>query len=89
VTNVCRHAAASRIELDAHLRHRKGQPPQILLTIRDNGIGIDLANHEPGYGLRGMQERISALGGSLRLTSGSGTCLNVILPTVSAAEGQN
>ncbi|MGO4746231.1 signal transduction histidine-protein kinase/phosphatase UhpB [Serratia quinivorans] len=89
VTNVCRHAAASRIELDARLRHPKGRPPQILLTIRDNGIGIDLANHEPGYGLRGMQERISALGGRLRLTSESGTCLNVILPTVSTAEEPN
>jgi two-component system sensor histidine kinase UhpB len=89
VTNVCRHAAASRIELDARLSHRKGQPPQVLLTIRDNGVGIDLANHEPGYGLRGMQERISALGGSLRLTSENGTSLNVILPTVSAVEGQN
>ena len=61
----------------------------MLLTIRDNGVGIDLANHEPGYGLRGMQERISALGGRLRLTSENGSCLNVILPTVSPAEGPN
>lgn len=59
------------------------------MSIRDNGVGIDLASHEPGYGLRGMRERISALGGSLRLTSGQGACLTVILPTVSPAEGQN
>ncbi|MBH3018007.1 signal transduction histidine-protein kinase/phosphatase UhpB [Serratia sp. CY54039] len=89
VTNVCRHAGASRLELDARLQPRKGAAPQIALTIRDNGVGFDADHHQPGYGLRGMQERISALGGSLRLTSERGACLSVILPTVSPAQAQN
>ncbi|MGP2730652.1 signal transduction histidine-protein kinase/phosphatase UhpB, partial [Serratia marcescens] len=61
----------------------------IALTIRDNGAGFDEENHQPGYGLRGMQERISALGGSLRFTAEGGACLSVILPTVSPAQTQN
>ncbi|HGY5918071.1 TPA: ATP-binding protein, partial [Serratia marcescens] len=89
VTNVCRHAGASRLELDARLQPRKGAAPLIALTIRDNGVGFDAENHQPGYGLRGMQERISALGGSLRFTAERGACLSVILPTVSPAQAQN
>ena len=67
----------------------QGAAPLIALTIRDNGVGFDAENHQPGYGLRGMQERISALGGSLRFTAERGACLSVILPTVSPAQAQN
>lgn len=88
VTNACRHAQASRIDVDARLRDASGSP-QIHLTLRDNGIGIDMAQHVPGYGLRGMRERISALGGQLHLTVDNGTCLTVILPTVSVPICQN
>lgn len=78
VTNAYRHGAASRIEINA-----RQDSQQIYLTIRDNGKGIDLTTLTPGYGLRGMQSRVSALGGSFNLSVDQGTCLNVILPTVS------
>ncbi|CQJ28341.1 signal transduction histidine-protein kinase/phosphatase UhpB [Yersinia mollaretii] len=84
VTNAYRHGAASRIEIDARQDNQK-----IYLTIRDNGKGIDLATLTPGYGLRGMQSRVSALGGSFSLSVDQGTCLNVILPTVSLPADEN
>lgn len=89
VTNVRRHADASRIELTARLHTPADGQAQVELTLRDNGVGIDLARHEPGYGLRGMRERVSALGGTLRLTVEQGLCLHVILPTVSPEKRQN
>ncbi|MGP2411578.1 signal transduction histidine-protein kinase/phosphatase UhpB [Yersinia enterocolitica] len=84
VTNAYRHGAASRIEINAQQNDR-----QITLTIRDNGKGVDLATLTPGYGLRGMQSRVSALGGDFTLSVDNGTCLNVILPTVSLPANEN
>ncbi|CNI55089.1 MULTISPECIES: signal transduction histidine-protein kinase/phosphatase UhpB [Yersinia] len=84
VTNAYRHGAASRIEINA-----RQDSQNIYLTIRDNGKGIDLATLTPGYGLRGMQSRVSALGGNFSLSVDQGTCLNVILPTVSLPAHQN
>jgi two-component system, NarL family, sensor histidine kinase UhpB len=84
VTNAYRHGNATRIEINARQDDQK-----IYLTIRDNGKGIDLATLTPGYGLRGMESRVSALGGSFSLNVDQGTCLNVILPTVSLPVSQN
>ncbi|AJJ61674.1 signal transduction histidine-protein kinase/phosphatase UhpB [Yersinia aldovae] len=84
VTNAYRHGAAKRIEINARQDNQ-----QIFLTIRDNGKGIDLASLTPGYGLRGMQSRVSALGGSFTLSVDNGTCLNVTLPAVSLSANEN
>ncbi|OVZ83500.1 two-component system sensor histidine kinase UhpB [Yersinia kristensenii] len=84
VTNAYRHGAANRIEINATQDNQN-----IYLTIRDNGKGVDLATLTAGYGLRGMQSRVSALGGSFSLSVNQGTCLNVILPTVSTPAKEN
>ncbi|GAB4590479.1 MULTISPECIES: signal transduction histidine-protein kinase/phosphatase UhpB [Edwardsiella] len=85
VTNACRHAHPSHIEVHgwqdaAGLLH---------VTICDDGCGIDLVNLTPGYGLRGLRERICAMGGELQLESAQGTRLAVILPAVLSAECAN
>ncbi len=74
VTNVHRHARASRVE--ASLRCEAGHA---ILTIIDDGRG---GAGELGNGLRGMAERLAALGGELRLVSppGQGTRLVASLP---------
>ncbi|AIN19781.1 histidine kinase family protein [Yersinia rochesterensis] len=84
VTNAYRHGGASRIEINA-----KQDKQKIYLTIRDNGKGMDLATLTPGYGLRGMQSRVSALGGSFSLSVDQGTCLSVTLPTNSLSANEN
>jgi two-component system sensor histidine kinase DesK len=72
VTNILRHAGATscRLELAADSGGTH-------LTIHDNGRG---ASEYGGNGVRGMRERIEALGGRLQIRAGQGTCLTVDLP---------
>ena len=68
------HASAVHVELDT--------PGAILqLAIRDDGIGG--ADPAHGSGLVGLSDRIEALGGTLEVTSpsGSGTTLLIEIPT--------
>ncbi len=83
LTNVARHAQASRVQLRLE---RRGTT--IVACIRDNGQGFDVAKVISrkaiitGTGLLGMRERISLLGGRLDIHSrpGHGTRLLVEIP---------
>jgi two-component system, NarL family, sensor histidine kinase DesK len=77
VTNVVRHAQAQ------HCVVRLSRNQQACtLEIADNGRGLD---GPEGNGLRGMRERLEAIGGSLQRLTGSGTRLVIHLPLASAA----
>ena len=58
------------------------------LTVRDDGFGI-AADQAQGFGLRGMQERVQALGGDFAIEtgSGSGTCVRIVIPLPSRPGG--
>lgn len=71
-TNIVRHAQATSCQLN--LRHLSGT---CHLQIQDNGRG---AAEAEGNGLRGMRERVEALGGSLQREVHNGTILTVALP---------
>ena len=76
--NVAKHAQAQNVRLE--LRFHDGF---VSLHISDDGQGFDMrAQHlEHSFGLRGMNERASALGGSFALESGTqGTTLHMELP---------
>ena len=83
LTNVFRHAGASRVnvtvepvELPSGLAERGGA----LVRVRDNGGGLR-ADHKLGFGLTGMRERILALGGSLTIASGdNGVTVEAVIP---------
>jgi two-component system sensor histidine kinase UhpB len=83
LTNVFRHAGASRVdvtvepvELPAGLTGRGGA----LVRVRDNGGGLR-PDHKLGFGLTGMRERILALGGSLTIASGeNGVTVEAVIP---------
>lgn len=60
LTNVLKHAGATRVELS--VRRRDGR---LEATIEDNGQGPAAAATVSGHGLVGMRERVVALGGSL------------------------
>ena len=61
ITNAARHARnATQIMVDVV---RRGE--QVYLTVRDNGDVASPARNSPGYGLVGMAERASLLGGTL------------------------
>ncbi|BDV35094.1 ATP-binding protein [Methylocystis iwaonis] len=66
LTNAFRHSGASRIAVAIA---RAGQ--RLRVEVRDDGTGLPAAFTPAGLGLRGMSERVTALGGTLRLDNGS------------------
>jgi two-component system, NarL family, sensor histidine kinase DesK len=82
VTNVVRHSGARNCYIT--LMRKPGAQS---LVVRDDGRGF--AGPSPsGTGLRGMTERLSAVGGDLEIapgTTGGGFCLSVTVPVTSGA----
>jgi PAS domain S-box-containing protein len=79
MTNVVRHADATRVMISARI-----EDDRFILSIRDNGNGIteaDLSNPR-SYGLIGMRERVQPWGGELdiRGNEGKGTTVVVSIP---------
>jgi len=60
VTNVIRHAKASRAQVTI-----AAEPGQLRLCVSDNGRGAETLQREGHYGIRGMQERAESHGGSV------------------------
>ena len=61
MTNVLKHAHATRVELGIAY-----QPDAVLLTVSDNGIGAQQsAGASTGHGLIGMRERVEMFGGEV------------------------
>ncbi|MDT8407017.1 MAG: histidine kinase [Methylococcales bacterium] len=82
VTNIIRHAAARNATISLSQRQDGWR-----LVIEDDGKGGACLHHHTGFGLRGMQERIQSLNGSLQLTSTArGTQLQVIIPDPPVAD---
>ena len=65
ITNVLKHAGASRVEVVVDYK-----PDALLLTVRDNGTGPQGAQ-SGGHGLIGMRERVEMFGGELGTGSSS------------------
>jgi signal transduction histidine kinase len=78
--NVVKHAGASSVELSLHASEDGG----IVLTVGDDGVGFcpSSAAGPLSFGLSGMQERATLLGGNLHVRSGpgEGTTLCMRLP---------
>ncbi|CAG0951547.1 two-component system, NarL family, sensor histidine kinase UhpB [Gammaproteobacteria bacterium] len=84
VTNIARHSHArtARIMLD-HIGR------SVLLTIADDGDGIDLVAHRgDGLGLAGMRERVEMAGGHWQIISApaAGTRILIDLPVTDEAQ---
>ena len=79
LTNVARHAHATRVE--AHLERAKDR---IIFQVFDNGSGFDPAEakQRKSLGLVGMQERALLLNGDLKIEGlpGAGTTLTLTIP---------
>ena len=78
LTNAVKHAHATKILLSAGRRNR-----QLVVSIADDGIGGAIVGQ--GSGLRGLSDRVAALGGTLQIESDpdAGTTLTAELPCVS------
>lgn len=86
LTNVARHAEATRASIVMEIQHG-----MLDVEVRDNGIGLADSERDKldSFGLIGMQERAQYLGGWLSISSepGAGTSLTLHIPLEDWAEG--
>jgi signal transduction histidine kinase len=77
LTNCVRHAKATHIIVNL-----RSESDALSVSVGDNGVGLDPRRRDAGFGLRGIEERVRELGGSLQLSSvaGKGATLAVRLP---------
>jgi signal transduction histidine kinase len=79
LTNIRKYAQACEVEVTLELRG-----PELIVEVRDNGLGFDLAAvaQRGTLGLLGMRERVIALGGRIEVhsTPGQGTTISVVIP---------
>jgi signal transduction histidine kinase len=75
LTNVLKHANASKVHVD--LCRADGE---IRLSVSDDGLGGASVGH--GSGLMGLNDRVDALEGTMRVMSpaGEGTSLHITIP---------
>jgi signal transduction histidine kinase len=76
LTNVQRHARATAVHVQLTGKD------QILLRVKDNGIGYSREDTVPGFGIKGMEERVASLGGAITIASaaGEGTDISITIP---------
>lgn len=76
--NILKHARATRVDLT----FETGTQGHHRLTFRDNGQGFCLRGHQPGNGLRNLQNRATRLGARIDVETapGHGTAIALHLP---------
>jgi signal transduction histidine kinase len=74
LTNVAKHSSAAHAEIVARI-----EDGMLRVEVRDDGVG---GASPDGTGLVGLQDRVEALGGTIKIDSsaGSGTCVVATLP---------
>ena len=75
--NILRHASASEAKVSAELQDGK-----FLLTVEDNGVGIDEARLARKSTLRALRQRVEALNATMdvKTAKGEGTRLALVIP---------
>jgi two-component system sensor histidine kinase UhpB len=84
LTNVFRHARATRVEITVEpatpLRPGSFGKEATLVRVCDNGAGLP-TDHRQGFGMIGMRERVLALGGSMTVASTNhGVTVEALVP---------
>jgi signal transduction histidine kinase len=79
LNNIGRHARATAVHVELRIRDSR-----LTMTIRDNGVGMFPGDRRKAhrFGLVGIQERVTILGGEFALDSmpGHGTILRISIP---------
>jgi signal transduction histidine kinase len=73
LTNICKYAAATAVEIEVVKSSR-----ELKVTIVDNGKGFDPTQNTTGFGLQGMSERASVLGGGLKVIAVEGSGCRIV-----------
>jgi two-component system, NarL family, sensor histidine kinase UhpB len=90
LNNIAKHAQADRVEISLVKRDSR-----IYASIQDNGKGFDLErilhpeSPERGFGIVGIQERVSLLGGQMDIQTkpGFGTLISIEIPYERVRDG--
>ena len=75
--NIVKHASARETRIE--FRINSG----LFVTIRDDGKGIDISHagkDTSGNGLKNMQKRIESVGGSFKISNGTGVVIELAVP---------
>jgi PAS domain S-box-containing protein len=83
LTNVVKHAKAGKVDISI-----AKEGPYMRIQVVDNGVGFDSSEASPrtgkssGYGLFSIRERLTSLGGLVKITSrpGQGTKVTITVP---------
>lgn len=75
LNNIVKHASASAVTIQGWQ-----QGIRLMLLIEDDGSGLPTDSGQQGFGLAGMRERVTALGGNLTISCTHGTRVSVSLP---------
>jgi signal transduction histidine kinase len=75
LNNALKHSKASTINIDFNINS------ELVISISDNGIGIDLKNiRQFGNGLNNIARRMQSIGGEYKIESNNGTITTLTLP---------
>ena len=88
LTNIVRHAAASKVRL---MLNKQGE--RLHIQVSDNGVGLaaDALSKSRSFGIAGMRERVLLLDGTLEISShrGHGTTLLFSIPLQERSDATN
>ena len=87
LTNVARHAKATKVEVRLTLRDNEWT-----LSIKDDGVGfVHDTRKQTGFGLVGMRERVQILNGRfcIKTAPGAGTLVEIALRAEEILEMQD
>ena len=82
MNNMVKHSEATKASVSFK---QKGE--DLILSVSDNGRGLDSTNKTDGLGLKGIAERAKIIGGSVSFASqpGKGTTVTLKLPVQNSA----
>ncbi|MBU1690180.1 MAG: PAS domain-containing protein [Gammaproteobacteria bacterium] len=89
LTNIANHAQAHHVKVWLRrVPDMASDPEHLLLTVQDDGKGMDPNLPIKGLGMLGMRERVIASGGEFMSQSapGQGVCVEIRLPLVAPME---
>jgi signal transduction histidine kinase len=83
LTNCARHAGAQAISVSV-----VADAGHLSVRVVDDGVGLDPSRRRAGLGLRGIEERVKELGGTMTIRgeTGKGTAIAIQLPMPSGSE---
>jgi signal transduction histidine kinase len=83
LTNTIRHARAKHVVINVQAGDER-----LTLSVTDDGVGVDPTVRRSGLGLRGIEERVRELNGTvaMRSATGRGSTLTIELPLATTEE---